>query len=248
VRCAPCMKFYYVEPSLLPMWRRFNDFPWRRKRPPSELLPMTMAEFVARLAEGCPLPHMAYPPEGEEFYYCQARLAGSMLGDIDLYSPPFSCLGRPGAPGRKDGFQAHPPSGLQIAQIPRMFLSPAGAISPLHFDTASSFLTQVHGRKRLVFYPPEDLPSLYPYGRWHILRRRSRMDPAAPDFHKYPKFAGLTGREALLEPGDILWFPGYWSHYTESQDLSLSMTYRFWTSEQTSKGSRNRGLLSIWQD
>jgi len=105
VRCAPCMKFYYVEPSLLPMWRRFNDFPWRRKRPPSELLPMTMAEFVARLAEGCPLPHMAYPPEGEEFYYCQARLAGSMLGDIDLYSPPFSCLGRPGAPGEIPSFQ-----------------------------------------------------------------------------------------------------------------------------------------------
>ena len=94
------MKFYYVEPRLLPTWRRLNDLPWRRKLPPSELLPMTMADFVARLSEDCPLPHVAYPREGEEFYYCQARLAGSMLGDIDLRSPPFSCLGRPGLAGK----------------------------------------------------------------------------------------------------------------------------------------------------
>ena len=59
-----------------------------------------------------------------------------------------------------------------------------------------------------MFYTPHDLPALYPYGRWHILRRRARVDPAEPDLRKYPQFASVVGTEALLEPGDILWFPG----------------------------------------
>lgn len=37
----------------------------------------------------------------------------------------------------------------------------------------------------------------------------------------------LTAVEAVLEPGDTLFFPPGWAHYTESLDLSVSMTYRF---------------------
>ena len=87
-------------------------------------------------------------------------------------------------------------------------MSPAGAVSPLHYDTATSFLAQVKGRKRLIFYPPEDLPSLYMHTRWSILRRRSKVDPADPNYAKYPRFKKLGGWQAVLEPGDILWFPG----------------------------------------
>lgn len=100
------------------------------------------------------------------------------------------------------------PSGLPVAQIPRVFVSPAGAVSPLHYDTATSFLAQVKGRKRLIFYPPEDLPSLYMHSRWSILRRRAKVDPADPNYAKYPRFKKLGGWQAVLEPGDILWFPG----------------------------------------
>ena len=100
------------------------------------------------------------------------------------------------------------PSGMHVAQFPRLFLSPAGAVSPLHYDTSSSFLVQISGRKQLLFYKPEDLDSLYVYGNLHILRRRSRVDPFNPDLKKYPKFSRLQAWEAVLEPGDILWFPG----------------------------------------
>ena len=37
----------------------------------------------------------------------------------------------------------------------------------------------------------------------------------------------LTAMEAILEPGDTLFFPPRWAHYTESLDLSVSITYRF---------------------
>ena len=60
---------------------------------------MNMAEFIARMQQGCTLPHRVYPESGEEFYYAQSMLSSCMLYDIDLYSPPLGCLGRPGMAG-----------------------------------------------------------------------------------------------------------------------------------------------------
>lgn len=34
------------------------------------------------------------------------------------------------------------------------------------------------------------------------------MDPANPNLRRFPKFKAAVGIEAVLEPGDILWFPG----------------------------------------
>lgn len=108
----------------------------------------------------------------------------------------------------ENGTVAFMPSGMHVSQYPRIFISPQGSVSPLHFDTSSSFLVQIRGRKRLLFYSPKNLDRLYTYGGLHILRRRSRVDPCNPDFKKYPKFKDIAAHEAILEPGDVLWFPG----------------------------------------
>ena len=50
----------------------------------------------------------------------------------------------------------------------------------------------------MVWWPQEALDSLYLYPNWHLLRRRSRCDPVHPDFHKHPKFEGLSGVEVRL--------------------------------------------------
>lgn len=47
---------------------------------------------------------------------------------------------------------------------------------------------QVKGRKRLLLYRPQDLRVLQPYPAWHILRRRCRVDPANPDYKRFPAF------------------------------------------------------------
>ena len=86
---------------------------------------------------------------------------------------------------------------------------------------------QVVGRKRLLFYRPEELDALYPYPNWHVLRRRMRFNPAAPNYKRFPKSRDLAVTEAVLEPGDVLLFPAQWAHYTESLDWSLSLTWRF---------------------
>ena len=54
---------------------------------------------------------------------------------------------------------------------------------------------QVVGRKRMVFWPPDALDSLSLYPNWHLLRRRSRCDPAHPNFRRFPKFQQLEAIE-----------------------------------------------------
>lgn len=78
--------------------------------------------------------------------------------------------------------------GPTSSQVPRLWVSPQGAVSPLHFDASSSFLIQLQGRKRMLFWPPSDLPGLYPYHNLHLLRRRARVDPVNPDYKRFPRF------------------------------------------------------------
>lgn len=91
------MRFFYVEPRLLPMWKRWKRLLGQEAVPPSELREMRMAELIQRLQVTCPLKPLVYPQE--EFYYMQTSLTNGMPPDINLYSPPLSCLGMPGATG-----------------------------------------------------------------------------------------------------------------------------------------------------
>lgn len=113
------------------------------------------------------------------------------------------------------------------AATARLWVSPQGAVSPLHYDCHDSFLIQLRGTKRMLLWPAAQLKSIYPYRNWHILRRRGKVDPVKPNVKKYPKFAAAEAVEVVLNPGDVLFFPGYWAHYTESCTFSVSMTCRF---------------------
>ena len=52
----------------------------------------------SRISDGCP--NLYFPADVEEQYYLQARMPSELYGDIDLYSPPISCLGQPGMTGK----------------------------------------------------------------------------------------------------------------------------------------------------
>ncbi|GAQ89297.1 hypothetical protein KFL_005080060 [Klebsormidium nitens] len=117
--------------------------------------------------------------------------------------------------------------GWEVSQEPRLWMSPRGAVSPLHFDASPSCLLQVRGRKRMLLYDSRDLPALYPYPDDHPLRRRAQVDPTAPALSAFPAFAEVAALEAALCPGDVIFFPRRWAHYTESQDFSMSVSCRF---------------------
>ncbi len=60
----------------------------------------------------------------------------------------------------------------------------------------------------MLFWSPDQLPCLYCYPDTHLLRRRSRVNVHAPlDAGRFPLFARAQAAEALLEPGDVVFFP-----------------------------------------
>ena len=116
---------------------------------------------------------------------------------------------------------------LRATQQPRIWLSPPGAISPMHYDRSTSLLVQVRGQKRMLFVPPSQLPNLYTYPNTHLLARRSRVNVHTPDLEQFPLFEQVQATEAMLGPGDVVLFGPGWSHYTESVTFSASVTCRF---------------------
>lgn len=128
------------------------------------------------------------------------------------------------------------------AAAARVWMSPQGAISPLHFDCHDSFLIQLRGTKRMLLWSPDQLHMVYPYPNWHVLRRRGRVDPAMPNLKRFPKFAKAHAVEVVLHPGDVLFFPGYWAHYTESCTFSVSITCRFGLVQEV---TRKRSIFSL---
>lgn len=128
------------------------------------------------------------------------------------------------------------------AAAARLWISPQGAVSPLHFDCHDSFLIQIRGVKRMLLWSPDQLHRMYPYRNWHILRRRGQVDPVKPNLKKFPKFADAHAVEVVLHPGDVLFFPGYWAHYTESCTHSVSITCRFGLAQEVTK---RRSIFSL---
>lgn len=60
----------------------------------------------------------------------------------------------------------------------------------------------------MLFWSPDQLPCLYCYPDAHLLRRRSRVNMHAPlDASRFPLFGRAAAAEALLEPGDVVFFP-----------------------------------------
>ena len=88
---------------------------------------MSLAEFAASIQS-----NSEYTLAGLRFYL-QAALDAPLLADIDLTRDPFRLIGEAGS-DTKDG---------TLSQAPRMWMSPAGSVSPLHYDLSPSFLTQV---------------------------------------------------------------------------------------------------------
>jgi hypothetical protein len=173
-------------------------------------------------------------PTGDEWYYLQAELTGELLEDMDFsaeaFSLLFSALG-----SRRNMFAAasHPSSmqkqvengsaGIRLAQKPRLWLSPRGAVSPMHYDQSVSHLIHVFGEKRMVFYAPQDVDDLSMFPHGHMLARRSEVNVHEPNVDG---FSGLRGREVVLRGGDVILFGPLWSHYTESLTCCASVTCR----------------------
>ena len=176
--------------------------------PPSRLVDVPASEFFRRTfgGDGRDPGPLAFAPRhagDSEFLYMQT----SLPRDASVCNA--ASLARLSAKAPSQGL--------------RLWVSPAGAVSPTHWDASPSFLAQLLGRKKMRLWRPRDLVRLRPLPDGHPLRRRCRHDPRRHDGWVDDPAAV----DVLLYPGDLLFFPPRWAHFTQALDASASATVRF---------------------
>jgi ribosomal protein L16 Arg81 hydroxylase len=90
-----------------------------------------------------------------------------------------------------------------------LFIGPKGSQSALHVDQLHTnfYMILMEGRKRWVFFEPEDVPLLYP--TWV----RGQLDPSFQPLHltltddAKPLAAAARRRECVLNAGEVLFVP-----------------------------------------
>ncbi len=124
-------------------------------------------------------------------------------------------------------------------EFPFLFFGSTGSKVALHYDIDLShiFLSQFHGIKRFILFPPSMSKRLYQ----HPFTVASYVDLNSPDYSKYPALRGVQGYEAYLEPGETIFMPsGFW-HYIEYTETSFSMNQR----ANNSYITKTKGVLNI---
>jgi hypothetical protein len=96
-----------------------------------------------------------------------------------------------------------------------LWLGAAGHAEPLHFDPGDGTLIMMHGKKRVVLYPPKQSKNLYPFGFYDVLPFWvSRVNIDDPDLQIFPDFskAEQDRYEVVLGAGQALFIPTQWWH------------------------------------
>ncbi len=140
-----------------------------------------------------------------------------------------------------------------------IYVTPGGHSSGLHYDSLDGTLMQLHGAKRVVFFPPSQTYNLYPFPVYlHLrygLKLRAWFSQAClenPDFQSLPKFREALEhkREVILNRGETLYIPaGWWHEVISLGDEMVCAVNRFWRVYPTSRAvfswNRWRAVLGI---
>ncbi len=140
-----------------------------------------------------------------------------------------------------------------------IYVTPGGHRSGLHYDSMDGTLMQLHGAKKIIFFPPSETNKLYPFPVYLHLRYGlklrcwfSQVSLENPDFQVFGKFkeAFENRYEVILNPGETLYIPaGWWHDVISLGDEMVCAVNRFWRVYPTSRAAfswtRWRAVLGI---
>lgn len=96
--------------------------------------------------------------------------------------------------------------------------------SPFSFEADSSniLLTQLIGRSRVILVSPDYNKLLYkvPFSN------NSLVDPEKPDLKQYPGLKYVKAYNVILQPGDAIYIPGLFWHYSKYLEGSVTVMYK----------------------
>ncbi|HUP93050.1 MAG TPA: cupin-like domain-containing protein [Solimonas sp.] len=169
----------------------------------------TLSEYLDLMRRSTAADPAPYP-----FGFDVERDFPELLADV---SPPLQL-------GRRDR-TGHPllmPSMLSATKPHEIFFGGAGSIfRVLHYDALHlhGHITQIMGSKDFYLYGPEQSPYMYPRVDNPKL---SEVDILAPDFERHPEFRKARPVHARIAPGETIFFPVGWWHYTRMDGPSIA--------------------------
>lgn len=110
----------------------------------------------------------------------------------------------------------HPPSDETRTYF---WIGPEGTRSGLHFDPYNVLFAQVKGSKRMLLFPPQEIPNAYLENDYY-----SQVDAEAPNLALFPKFAEARPVTVEVHEGDTLLIPVGWLHQVRSLSVSISVS------------------------
>jgi hypothetical protein len=110
-----------------------------------------------------------------------------------------------------------------------LWLSGAGAVTPIHYDVADNLLIQAKGSKEVLIWSPNQHPYLYLQSFGKVHSRQSMIDLTRPNPDAYPAFSRAVASWGTLQQGDVLFIPAGWFHYVKTVELSVSVNH-WWSS------------------
>mmetsp|Transcript_4922 Transcript_4922/g.11556 ORF Transcript_4922/g.11556 Transcript_4922/m.11556 type:complete len:564 (-) Transcript_4922:68-1759(-) len=133
----------------------------------------------------------------------------------------------------------------------KLFISPKGALTRLHFDNggAHAWLSQVRGRKLHVCFAPEDGPNLYPFEGDEGLLNGSWLDPLDEDvLQKWPDYKKASPYIAVVEEGETIFAPQGWWHYSVALEASVTVMRNFFSNSNKQEYIRRKdeGLIAAF--
>lgn len=154
-------------------------------------------------------------------------------GNLYLQSTPIEDLNN--KLGCLDLFEGFSP----ITQ-PRFWIGTGNQTVSLHNDPYRNIIAIFTGRKRVIMFPPEELPNLYPAPFDKLIGGGvigSLVDVYNPDFKKYPLFekALKNVKVAIINPGEFLYMPPLWWHSVEGEGFNVGLNCWFYDENKTNK-------------
>jgi lysine-specific demethylase 8 len=135
-------------------------------------------------------------------------------------------------------------------QYSALWFSSAGDATGLHIDLVQGHLFHLYGRKRFIFFAPDQTPYLYEESHdkldqpgvserieprdLHTFRRYIRWaaaNPLYPDYTQHPLLKQAEFWEVELSPGDVIYVPEGWWHATQSLSICISVTKTLYEKE-----------------
>ncbi|ETN19732.1 hypothetical protein PPTG_04957 [Phytophthora nicotianae INRA-310] len=107
-----------------------------------------------------------------------------------------------------------------------VYLGPTGSWTPLHHDVFRSYSWSVNvcGRKKWIFYHPDDEPKLKDrFGRFVV----PDVTVANIDKEQYPQFHEAKPMYAIQETGDAVFVPSGWYHQVENLEDTISINHNW---------------------